>query len=297
MLRIEVFGDFATMEGVARRLDAYDGISRVTLVEATRSGHAVVSGAVRPAVADALIKELGRLGVEESMVTLTRLEVIGQIAAPAETSLVWIDVLASAWHNARPLARYLVFLLAAGIIACYGVLDLNSILIVGAMAVSPDLLPITSIGVGIVGRNADLALRAAGTLVLGMAVTAAVAALHTFILDQAQAIPTGFDLTNAASALGGLTTVSDETVIVAFVAGMAGMLALETRASSGVGVAVSVTTIPAAAYLGVAIGIGQASEALGAAAVLGMNVVMMALGASSALIVQTASRRSRARGG
>ena len=41
------------------------------------------------------------------------------------------------------------------------------------------------------------------------------------------------------------------------------MLALETRASAAVGVAVSVTTIPAAAYLGVAAGLGEAGSALG----------------------------------
>ena len=58
--------------------------------------------------------------------------------------------------------------------------------------------------------------------------------------------------------LGALTTVSNETVVVALAAGVAGMLALETRASSGVGVAISVTTIPASAYVGVAAGLGGA---------------------------------------
>ena len=50
----------------------------------------------------------------------------------------------------------------------------------------------------------------------------------------------------------GLTTVDVATVGVALAAGVAGMLALETRASSAVGVGISITTIPAAAYLGVA---------------------------------------------
>jgi Domain of unknown function (DUF389) len=50
------------------------------------------------------------------------------------------------------------------------------------------------------------------------------------------------------------------------------MLALETRASSVVGVAISVTTIPASAYLGVAAGIGDASKAGGALLVLGINI-------------------------
>jgi hypothetical protein len=73
------------------------------------------------------------------------------------------------------------------------------------------------------------------------------------------------------------------------------MLALETRASAAVGVAVSVTTIPAAAYLGVAWGIGELDTAFGALGVLGMNVLMMVVGASGTLTVQRALNRRAAR--
>ena len=58
--------------------------------------------------------------------------------------------------------------------------------------------------------------------------------------------------------------MSDETIVVALFAGVAGMLAVETRASAGVGVAISVTTLPAVAYFGVALGLGEAREATGA---------------------------------
>jgi len=64
------------------------------------------------------------------------------------------------------------------------------------------------------------------------------------------------------------------------------MLAVETRASMGVGVAISVTTIPAAAFLGVAAGVGEFSRSLGALGVLGTNIGMMLVGGSAALIVQ-----------
>jgi uncharacterized membrane protein len=94
--------------------------------------------------------------------------------------------------------------------------------------------------------------------------------------------------------LGGLATVNHETIAVALVAGIAGMLALETRASAAVGVAVSVTTIPAAAYLGVATGIGELGSAMGALGVLGMNVLMMVVGASGTLAVQRALNRRAA---
>ena len=86
--------------------------------------------------------------------------------------------------------------------------------------------------------------------------------------------------------LGSLTTVNDETIVVALAAGVAGMLALETRASSGVGVAVSVTTIPAAAYLGVAVGLGESGNALGALEVLGTNIAMLVVAASGTLVLQ-----------
>ena len=64
------------------------------------------------------------------------------------------------------------------------------------------------------------------------------------------------------------------------------MLAVETRASAGVGVAISVTTIPAAAYLGVSAGLGEVHEAAGALGVLGTNVGMMVVGAVGTLAVQ-----------
>ena len=97
--------------------------------------------------------------------------------------------------------------------------------------------------------------------------------------------------------LGSLTSVNNETIAVALVAGVVGMLALETRASSGVGVAISVTTIPAAAYLGVAAGLGELGEAMGALGVLAANVLMMVVGAVATLTLQgrLARRRSVAR--
>jgi uncharacterized membrane protein len=67
---------------------------------------------------------------------------------------------------------------------------------------------------------------------------------------------------------------------------VAGVLALETRVSAGVGVAISVTTIPAAAYLGVAAGLGELDKALGAVGVLGTNVSMMVVGAVATLAAQ-----------
>ena len=288
MIALEVFGESALLERVASTLDQTDGVSHVAHIDATRPGHALVSARVRPRSVDALLDTLHGLGVADSNVTLDRIEVVGALSqGRAERTMVWADVLGTAWLNARPLARYLAFMVVAGVIASYGVVDNNGILIVGAMAVSPDLLPITAIAVGIVGRQAELASRALLTLALGLGAAGLAAAISTFIQDHLGFIPTGYDV-RATGVLTGLTTVSNETVVVAFVAGVAGMLALETRASSGVGVAISVTTIPAVGYFGVAVGLRELDKALGALGVLGVNVLMMVVGAVGTLILQRA---------
>ena len=83
-----------------------------------------------------------------------------------------------------------------------------------------------------------------------------------------------------------MTSVNATTAGVAAAAGVAGMLALETRASAGVGVAISVTTIPAAAYLGVAAGVGELDKVPGALAVLAVNVVMISVGGAGTLLTR-----------
>jgi uncharacterized hydrophobic protein (TIGR00271 family) len=296
MIDLEVFGKSAAMRAVAERLDETDGVSRVRLVDATRQGYAVVSASIHPSAVDAVLEDLRRQGVPDADIVLARVELVGSLATGrAEAGLMWADVIGTAWLNARPFARYLAFMLAAGVIASYGVIDDNVILIVGAMAVSPDLLPITGIGVGVVARLPGLAARALLTLAVGLGVASLAAAVSTFAQDRLDLIPSGFDL-QQTGVLGGLTSVNDETIVVALVAGVAGMLALETRASSGVGVAISVTTIPASAYLGVAAGLGEIGKAVGALGVLGANVLMMVVGAVAALELQGMLARRRAAG-
>ncbi len=290
MINLEVFGQSTTMAAVARSLEAAEGVSRVRLVEATRTEHSIVLAAARPRAVDRLLEELRGHGVPDADITLTRVDVVGPLATERpEVSLIWEDVLGMAWLNARPIARYLAFMFVAGVVGCYGVIERNTILIVGAMAVSPDLLPITSIGVGVVSRRAALAGRALLTLAFGLALASAASAVFALAQDALDLVPSDFNLD--ATVLGTLTTVNDETIVVALAAGVAGMLALETRASSGVGVAISVTTIPAAAYLGVAVGLGEIENVGGALAVLVTNVAMMVIGASVTLVVQRTLRR------
>jgi hypothetical protein len=190
VINLEVFGESAAMKEVAELLDDVDGVSRVRLLDATRSGCSIVVAAVRPRVADALLGELRGQGVPDTDITLSRIELVARAAHDrAEASFVWEDVLGMAWLNARPLARYLAFMFVAGVVACYGVIERNVILIVGAMAISPDLLPITAVAVGLVGRRLRLAGQALLTLALGLAVSSGAAAIFALAQDWLDLIP------------------------------------------------------------------------------------------------------------
>jgi uncharacterized hydrophobic protein (TIGR00271 family) len=208
--------------------------------------------------------------------------------------VVWADLLGQASEHARPVARFLVFMLAAGVIAAYGVIYGNGILIVGAMAVSPDLLPIAAVCVGLVLRRRRLVRRAFWTLTAGLGAACVIAGVLTAILDLTGLLPESFEV--GEGPLHGLVTVNSSTFVVALVAGIAGLLALETRAGAAVGVAISVTTIPASAYLGVAAGVGEIDKASGALAVLTINVAALIAGGTLTLAVQRRlDRRAAAR--
>jgi uncharacterized hydrophobic protein (TIGR00271 family) len=273
------------MADVADRLGRLPGSSHVLRTGDDGLGHSLVTADLGDDAADAALDAVQRLGVPSEDVVLLRLDSVGPSHSGRPlASVVWTDLLSQAGANARPLARYLIFIGVAGLIAGFGVIYQNGILIVGAMAVSPDMLAITAACTGIALRRWRLATLAFATLVVGLGLGCVVAAVVTALLNLFDILPGGFNIDGGT--LRGLATVNVSTVLVALAAGVVGILALETRASAGVGVAISVTTIPASAYLGVAVGVGEISKALGALLVLGINVGMLMVGGSSTLLFQ-----------
>jgi uncharacterized membrane protein len=127
-------------------------------------------------------------------------------------------------------------------------------------------------------------LRAFATLTLGLGLVVVSAAVLSLLLKAAGILPDGF--TVEQSSLHTLAHTDYSTVLVALAAGVAAMLSFETGASAAVGVAISVTTIPASAYLGVAIGGGGIDEALGALVVLVVNVGLLIVGGTVTLLAQ-----------
>jgi uncharacterized hydrophobic protein (TIGR00271 family) len=266
-----------------------DGVHRLASTLAASGDAAVVEADLRLDAADSVVATLETLGVPSDDFVISQLEVVApapeaKARLGAGEAFAWVEVLGEARRQARPLARYFVLMAVAGVVAGLGVIEGNAILIVGAMAVSPDLLPLCSVCVGLVGRRGRLARRAFATLMLGLAMVGAAAALMTFLLNVVGILPDPLVL--GAGGLSSLAVTDYSTVLIALVAGVAAMLAFETRAGTAVGVAISVTTIPASAYWGVALGAGQARGAGGALLVLAVNVCLLIASGSATLAVQ-----------
>ncbi len=280
--RAERFGDLLRdLEGVRRVVQQPD--------EASATSAIVFVADVEPAAADRLVAAIAELGIGVDDYLLTRVEVVAPLrrhlgGEDGIEGFAWVEVMGQARANSRPLARYLALINVAAVIAALGVINSSSILIVGAMAVSPDLLPICATCVGLVGRRTALARRSFVTLTLGLALVVVTAGVLAAALKGVDLLPAGFDVED--SSLSSLAKTDYSTVLIAFAAGIAAMLSFESRASAAVGVAISVTTMPASAYLGVALGTGGGGEALGALVVLLINVSLLILSGSLTLLVQ-----------
>jgi uncharacterized hydrophobic protein (TIGR00271 family) len=291
VLRLHASLDERREPRFAALLRELDGVRRVVRHpdESCEETQTVFVADVEPSAADRLVEAIEAMGIGVDDYVLTRVDVVAPqrlhlTGHRAIDGLAWVEVVGAARANSWPLARYIALINVAAVIAALGVIVSSSILIVGAMAVSPDLLPICATCVGLVAGRRKLALRAFATLTLGMVLVVVTAAVISALLKWGGFLPDGFKVEN--SSLHTLAHLDYSTVLVAAAAGIAAMLSFESGAAAAVGVAISVTTIPASAYLGVAIGGGGFDKALGALAVLAVNIALLITTGSLTLLVQ-----------
>lgn len=208
--------------------------------------------------------------------------------APGEgqDALIWEQVVRTADDQSRLTWTFLAFLTIATTIASIAIVLDSAVLLIGAMVLGPEFGPIAAMCVATVHGPRTIARRAAISFVVGFAVAVALTTVLAFIgrwlgwIDAAS-------LTAERSATGFITEPDKWSFIVAFVAGIAGVLAL-TSAKSGslVGVFISVTTVPAAGNLALAAALTDGAEIGSSLAQLGINVVALFLAGTLTLLVQ-----------
>ncbi|WP_338782554.1 DUF389 domain-containing protein [Streptomyces sp. DG1A-41] len=298
MLHLRLITPSGKTDDVVRLIGRTVGTTHlVVLPDCARdpSGDVVMCDVAREA-GDELLTGLRKLGIDTSgsiaveAIDLSLSERADQAAADAPgegaDAVLW-EQLTDATHEESTLsATYLAFITLATMIAACGVVLDNAILIVGAMAVGPEFGPLAGICTAIVRRGAHLALRSLIALLVGFAVAMAVTVGFSLFMD-AVGLFTEAKLEGARPNTGFIYAPDWFSFVVAVLAGIAGTLSL-TSAKSGalVGVAISVTTIPAAANAAVALSYGDTRQTQGSTEQLLLNLLGIIVAGTLTLLVQ-----------
>lgn len=231
---------------------------------------------------DELLHELRELGIDrDGSITVDNIDLTlsaraekAEEEAPGEgaDAVLW-EQLSGATHEESTLTiTYSAFMIIATMIAACGVVLDNAVLIVGAMAVGPEFGPLAGVCTGLVQRAPRLAARSLIALLVGFAAAMVATTVFSLVMDA-------FDLFDQQMLDDPRPNTSfiwqpdPFSFVVALLAGAAGVLSL-TSAKSGalVGVAISVTTVPAAANAAVALSYGDFAQMWGSAEQLLLNL-------------------------
>ncbi|MET7731101.1 DUF389 domain-containing protein [Streptomyces sp. NPDC005402] len=306
MLHLRLITPAEKTDAVVRLIEKTVGTTHLVVMPGAArnpAGDVVMCDVAREA-GDELIGELqkleldksGSIAVENIDLSLSKRADKAEDEAPGEgvDAVLWEHLTEATNEESTLSITYLAFITLATMIAACGVVLDNAILIVGAMAVGPEFGPLAAFSTAIVQRNPRLALRSLIALLVGflaaMLVTVGFSyfmdAVHLFSAEQLDAKRPNTNFIYRPDWF---------SFVVAVLAGCAGTLSL-TSAKSGalVGVAISVTTVPAAANAAVAFSYSEYKQAWGSTEQLLLNLLGIVLASTSTLLFQKWLWRKRA---
>jgi uncharacterized hydrophobic protein (TIGR00271 family) len=267
------------MTGAAR-----NPVGDVVMCDVAREAGDELIGALRELGLD----RTGSIAVESIDLSLSERADKAEADAPGEgaDAVLW-EHLADASHEESTLSiTYVAFITLATMLAACGVVLDNAILIVGAMAVGPEFGPLAGICTAIARRAPRLALRSLIALLVGFAVAMLVTVGFSYFMDAVDLF-TKVRLEAERPNTNFIYQPDAFSFVVAVLAGIAGTLSL-TSAKSGllVGVAISVTTVPAAANAAVAFAYNEYRQAWGSTEQLLLNLLGIVLAGTLTLLTQ-----------
>jgi uncharacterized hydrophobic protein (TIGR00271 family) len=272
----------------------------------------VLTGVARKPVGDQLEADLAResvagvidrlpddddlvVTIEELTATISVLADEAEADAPGEgdDAVVWAEVESRTDDDSQPTVSYFALLVVAVLLANVGIVTDSSVLVVGSMVIGPDFGPISGLTLATIQRRLPLARRALTSLFVGFPIAIAAAFVLTLVAKHAHGLPASYlaghnTLTSFASQPGGWS------LITALLAGVAGTLSLTSaKASALVGVAVSVTTVPAAAAIGAGVAAQHWGEFRGGLGQLLLNLVALYVAGLVSLGIRHGARTRR----
>ncbi|WP_072843842.1 DUF389 domain-containing protein [Rhodococcus tukisamuensis] len=303
MLHLRVISPVSRTEDVLAMLRAQPGATHIVLTRGgalSPEGDAVQADLARECT-DEVVDALESMGLEHTgAITLEPLDtVISDAARQArrlapgdpDDTVVWEELLGRTREESTLNATFLAFLTIACLLAAIGVVTDSPVTIVGAMVVGPEFGPLAALAVAIVRRERRLARRSLLALVVGFPVAMLVTAVGALAAEAAGWL--SLETFDRIHQVDFIYQVGPFSLVVALLAGSAGMLALVSSKSAAlVGVFISVTTVPAAGFAVVAATVGQWHVALLSVCQLGVN--MIGIVSAGVLVLALHPRRRQA---
>lgn len=192
-------------------------------------------------------------------------------------AVVWAEVTQRAFDESELNWTYLTFMTLATLIASIAIVLDSQILVIGAMVLGPEFLPVAALGLALVRRRPALLRHAVRALVVGFAVAIAVVTLAA-LAARGLGWVTEDQVTAHRPGTAFIYSPDKWSFIVAVIAAAAGALSLTSAKVGGLsGVFISVTTIPAAGNVALGLAFGVPDEIRGSALQLLLNISGMAV--------------------
>lgn len=202
-----------------------------------------------------------------------------------DDAVIWEAVEAQAESGAVPTVSFHVFLVLAVALASIAVITDSSVLVVGAMVVGPEYSAVAAASAGIALGRWGLLGRGLRLLLFSF-VFAIVVITVLSLAARATGLITLDEITRERPNTGFIWHPDQWSFIVALLAGAAGALALAlAKASTMVGVFISVTTVPAAGNLALGLAFLSRTEIAGSAEQLAVNIAGMVISGAVVLLL------------
>ncbi|MFC5994178.1 DUF389 domain-containing protein [Pseudonocardia hispaniensis] len=243
------------------------------------------------------VPRCGGITLETIDTTLSDAADAAEQAVPGDPAdaVIWEELITRTGEEARLTVTFQVFLAIACVLAAIGAITDSPVTVVGAMVLGPEFGALAAVAVGLVLRRGDLIRRGGVALAVGFPTAMIITALATVAFDATGLLPAA--ALDQMDQVRFIYSVGPFSFIIALLAGAAGMLALTSaRSAILVGVFISVTTVPAAAFTSVALVEQRFDDAWQAALQLVVNILGIVVAAVVVLMVSPRARAWRGSG-
>lgn len=298
MMRFRVTVPTELTDDVLEVFSGNEAVSQLAIMRGASlepAGDIVMADVAREAANDVVdrlddlgLGECGTIHMEPVRSWKSEAALKAQRVAPGASAdaVVWTDVTQRAYEDSELNWTYLCFMTLATLLAAIAIVVDSQVLVIGAMVLGPEFVPIAALGLAVVRRRGGLLRRAARTLVVGFLVAIMVATVLSLVARGLGWV-SETDVTGSRPGTEFIYSPDKWSFIVALIAAAAGVLSLTSDKLGGLsGVFISVTTVPAAGNVGLGLAVGAWGEVSSSLVQLGLNISGMVMAGWLTLAVQ-----------